>query len=354
MLALTPASRNILSCAQTWQQLAEQDIGLFRRMQVWDENGSGSLFFDSAAIGQPTLGYIVPQALLARAQQAVRTGLPGITVHTGATPRACIHRDNAVTVKLSDGQEFSTRLLVAADGAQSELRRLAGIEYPARDYRQSAVAAIIRTELAHGQVARQRFLTHGPLAFLPMAEPNQCGVVWSTAPGHAGELLALNDEAFGQTLAQAFQHTLGAVTEVGVRQGFPLQRAQARRYCAERIALVGDAAHCIHPLAGLGANLGLLDVAGLFQLVRSAAAKGRDPGGSALLRKYEGWRKGENYMVMMTLEGLKYLFENQTLPIPWLRNAGMELFDSSRILKNFTMSGATGLGGDLPDIARHG
>ena len=354
MLALTPASRNILSRAQTWQQLAQQDIGLFRQMQVWDENGSGKLFFDSAAIGQSTLGYIVPQARLAHAQQAARKELPDIVVCTGVAPTACAHNGNAVTVTLSDGQALSARLLVAADGAQSALRRLAGIEYPVRDYRQTAVAAIIQTELEHGQVARQRFLTHGPLAFLPMAEPHQCGVVWSTAPAHAGELLALDDAAFRQTLAEAFQHTLGAVTGVGVRQGFPLQRAQAQRYCAERVALVGDAAHCIHPLAGLGANLGLLDVASLFQLVRSAATKGRDPGGSALLHKYERWRKGENYMVMMTLEGLKYLFESQLLPIPWLRNAGMELFDSSRILKNFTMSRATGLDGDLPDIARHG
>ena len=162
----------------------------------------------------------------------------------------------------------------------------------------------------------------------------------------------MDEAAFQRALGEAFEHTLGAVTDVSVRQSFPLQRAQARRYCSDRIALVGDAAHCVHPLAGLGANLGLLDVAALFQIINTAGRKGRDPGGAALLRKYERWRKGENLMVMMTLEGLKYLFENQALPIPGLRNAGMELFNSFQALKNFTMRRATGLAGDLPDFVK--
>ena len=351
-LALTPASGEILTRVQAWQQLAEQDIGLFRQMHVWDENGSGSLFFDSAAIGLPALGHIVPQNLLVGALESVRAGVPGISVHTGAEPVGLSDAGKAIRVELSDGREVSAKLLVAADGTGSKVRQLAGIGYPVHRYRQTAVAGIVRTELNHGQVARQRFLSDGPLAFLPMADPNRCAVVWSTAPGHADELLAMDNTGFQQALEEAFEHTLGAVTDTGARQGFPLQRAQARRYCSERIALVGDAAHCVHPLAGLGANLGLLDVAGLYQVIRAAGEKRRDPGSSAVLRKYERWRKGENYMVMMTLEGLKYLFEAQALPIPELRNAGMELYNSLQGLKNFTMRRATGLAGDLPDLVK--
>ena len=351
-LAMTPASRKILARAQAWQQLAEQDIGLFRQIHVWDENGRASLCFDSAAIGLPALGHIVPQNLLVGALESVRTGLPGIAAHTGAEPVGLGNADKAIRVELSDGRKVSAKLLVAADGSRSKVRQLAAIGYPVHRYRQTAVAGIVQTEMSHGQVARQRFLTGGPLAFLPMANPNRCGVVWSTAPERADALLALDDAGFQQALEEAFEHTLGALTAVGARQSFPLQRAQARRYCSERIALVGDAAHCVHPLAGLGANLGLLDVAGLFQVIREASAKRRDPGSNAVLRKYERWRKGENHRVMMTLEGLKYLFENQAFFIPALRNAGMGLYDSLPALKNFTMRRATGLAGDLPDLVK--
>ena len=353
VLALTPASRNILSVVRAWQQLAEQP-GLFKHMQVWDENGAGSLHFDSADIGQSTLAYTVRQTILVRALEAVRAGLPGVTLCAGAEPVDLIDDHKAIRVTLSDGRELSTKLLVGADGTGSKIRQLAGIEYRVRQYRQTAVASIVRTEMSHGQVARQRFMTDGPLAFLPLAEPNCCGVVWSTAPGHAAELLAMDKAAFQQALAEAFEHSLGAVTDAGVRQSFPLQRAQARHYCRERIALVGDAAHCVHPLAGLGANLGLLDVASLFQVIREAGIKGRDPGSTAVLRKYERWRKGENFMVMMALESLKYLFENQTLPVPPLRNAGLGLYNSFQALKNFTMRRATGLDGDIPDFVKNG
>lgn len=353
VLALTLASRAILTRTLVWQRLQQRDIGLFRHMHVWDQNGSGSLFFDSADVGQPALGHIVPQNMLVDALESARTGLPGVSVHTGCEPAGLHNTGRAVHVELDNGRNLSARLLIAADGAGSKVRQLGGIRYPVHRYRQTAVAGIVRTEFEHGRVARQRFLTDGPLAFLPMADPNLCGVVWSTAPGHADELLAMDEAAFKRALGEAFEYTLGEVARVVVRQSFPLQRAQAQRYCSDRIVLLGDAAHCVHPLAGLGANLGLLDAAGLFQVIGAAVTKGRDPGARAVLRKYERWRKGENFMVMMALEGLKYLFENQTLPVPELRNAGMKLFNSFPPLKNFTMRRATGLAGDLPDLVKN-
>ena len=353
-LAVSLASRKILSALQIWQQLPQEETGLFKHMHVWDENGNGSVYFDSADIGQSTLGYIVRQSALVSALESVLAQHSDISVHSGAEPVSISDDDVAIKVRLSDGIEVSAKVLIAADGAGSRIRQLAGIDYPAHQYRQTAVAAIVTTAEDHGHTARQRFLTDGPLAFLPMADPHNCGVVWSTTPARAAQLLAVEKAEFQQELADAFEHTLGAVTDVGIRQSFPLQRAQARHYCSDRVVLVGDAAHCVHPLAGMGANLGLLDAACLSQVISEAVMKGRDPGDSAVLRKYERWRKGENFMVMMTLEGLKYLFENQALPVPTLRNAGMGLYNSAQALKNFTMRRATGLAGDLPDIASSG
>ena len=353
-LAVSLASRQILSAIKAWQQLPEEETGRFEHMYVWDENGAGSLHFDSADIGQPTLGYIVPQNVLVGAMESILAQHPGISVCAGAEPESLSGDEKAIRLRLNDGKEVSAKLLIAADGAGSRVRQLAGMDYALHRYGQSAVAAVVTTAEEHGHTARQRFLTDGPLAFLPMADPHRCGVVWSTTPARAEELLAVEQAEFQQVLADAFEHTLGAVTDVGIRQGFPLQRAQARHYCSERVVLVGDAAHCVHPLAGMGANLGLLDAASLFQVINEAGRKGRDPGSMAVLKRYERWRKGENYMVMMTLEGLKYLFENQALPIPPLRNAGMGLYDSFQALKNFTMRRATGLAGDLPDIANNG
>ena len=353
-LAVSLASRQILSAIKAWQQLPEEETGRFEHMHVWDENGAGSLHFDSADIGQPTLGYIVPQNVLVGAMESILAQHPGISVCAGAEPESLSGDEKAIRLRFNDGKEVSAKLLIAADGAGSRVRQLAGMDYALHRYGQSAVAAVVTTAEEHGHTARQRFLTDGPLAFLPMADPHRCGVVWSTTPARAEELLAVEQAEFQQVLADAFEHTLGAVTDVGIRQGFPLQRAQARHYCSERVVLVGDAAHCVHPLAGMGANLGLLDAASLFQVINEAGRKGRDPGRMAVLRRYERWRKGENYMVMMTLEGLKYLFENQALPIPPLRNAGMGLYDSFQALKNFTMRRATGLAGDLPDIANNG
>lgn len=354
VLALTPASRKILSAIQVWQRFPEKETGLFKHMHVWDENGNGSLYFDSADIGQPTLGYIVRQNVLVGALESALAQHPGVSVFTGAEPASLSGDDGAVRVRLSDGKEISAKLLIAADGTGSKIRQLSGMDYAVHQYRQTAVAAVVSTAEEHGYTARQRFLTNGPLAFLPMSDPRNCGVVWSTTPARAAELLAVEKAEFQHALAHAFEHTLGAVTDIGDRQSFPLQRAQARHYCSDRVVLVGDAAHCVHPLAGMGANLGLLDAACLFQVISEAGMKGRDPGSTAVLRKYERWRKGENFMVMMTLEGLKYLFENQALPVPPLRNAGMGLYDSFQALKNFTMRRATGLAGDLPSIATSG
>ena len=207
---------------------------------------------------------------------------------------------------------------------------------------------MVETALPHGAIARQRFLADGPLAFLPMAGSNQCGIVWSTTPDHAEALLAMEDNAFADAVAAAFGHELGVVTQVGRRGAFPLLRAQAARYVRERFALVGDAAHSLHPLAGQGANMGWLDAACLTEVLTGAG----DPGRWRALRRYERWRRSDNYMMQLALDGLHHLFRRDEWPIQRLRNMGLSITNHSGPVKNYLMRYAMGRVGDLPALAR--
>jgi 2-octaprenylphenol hydroxylase len=212
--------------------------------------------------------------------------------------------------------------------------------------------ATVRTAEPHGETARQRFLPEGPLAFLPLGESHTCSIVWSTGHAHAEALLALDDSEFRAELESAFGSALGAVSEVGPREGFPLRMRHAEHYVVERVALAGDAAHTIHPLAGQGVNLGLLDAAALAEVLLAAAAAGRDPGGLATLRRYERWRRGDNLLMIAAMEGFKRLFAGSLPPLAWARNLGLEITDRLPPLKSLFMRRALGLGGDLPRLAR--
>lgn len=351
-LTLTHATRRILEAADAWRQLPEERIGRFEHMEVWDEAGSGRVRFDCESVGERRLGYVVEQALLQAALDRITDVHPGVTLLRGRRVRELHDAGDGVTATLDDGRRLASLLVVAADGIHSPTRELAGIDYRFHDYRQQAVACVVRTELPHNRVARQRFLQTGPLAFLPLPGPNDCGIVWSTTPERARELLALEAADFNAELAVAFDYTLGGIEDSGPRSGFPLGRAQAESYSRGRVVLVGDAAHCIHPLAGQGANLGFLDAASLAEVMVAAREKRRDIGGAMVRRRYERWRRGENYLMMMVMEGFKLLFENRTAPVRLLRNQGMNVFDSIPALKTRVMRRAMGLDGDLPAIAR--
>jgi len=351
-LALTQASVRILQNLDLWRALPKARIGHFSAMRVWDEHGTGVVEFDSADLCEPSLGYIVEQSLIQAQLVKTLDALPGVELHKELAVVGLSRQADRLIVALDNGRRLSTRLLVAADGACSQLRELAGIAYEIHDYEQVAIASVVETTLPHEHIARQRFLRHGPLAFLPMAQAKQCGIVWSTSPRHAQHLLASEAQAFHLELQQAFDHTLGEILASTPRVAFPLRRAQAQRYCQSRLALIGDAAHSVHPLAGQGANLGLLDAASLFEVIQTARQKNKDIGALPVLRRYERWRKGENYFMMMVLEGFKYLFENQSRPWPQLRNAGMKTFNRLSPLKHQVMRRAMGLSGDLPKLAQ--
>ena len=351
-LALTLASRNVLHAAGVWERLPRDDIGLFQKMRVWDANGTGAIEFDSAELCLPTLGYVVEQALLDEALAGAirqRPRVPAVT--TGKVESLNIGVDRA-SLRLDDGRELAALLVVGADGFASGVRPLAGIDYPVHDYRQQALVCTVETGRPHERTAWQRFLPDGPLAFLPLSAPHRCAVVWSTAPEIAAELLRMEATAFDARLAEAFDHTLGEVTAISPRGAFPLRRAHAERYCRPRLVLAGDAAHCVHPLAGQGANLGLLDAASLAQVLLRARARGQDLGALEVLRRYERWRRGDNGAMLLALDTLQRLFGSRAGTLQWARNAGLDLVDASGPLKNLIMRLATGTLGDLPALAR--
>ncbi len=351
-LAITPASANILASINIWQRLPGNRIGKFSQMHVWDENSGGEIRFDSAGICEPVLGYIIEQGLLQQCLDEACTYLPDCTVVNGCSIAVISKHTDGTLLQLDNGDRIKAQLLVAADGADSPVRRLAGFDYAKHEYQQQAVTCVVSTSLPHANVARQRFLRSGPLAFLPMADPQRCGIIWSTGPIHASELLSMPEPDFCVRLQQAFEHRLGEITACGKRSGFVLFRAEAPVYVSERIVLAGDAAHSVHPLAGQGANMGLLDVAVLAEVIVEAKQKGRNIFSRQVLRRYERWRKGDNHRMLILLDTLKLLFETDNSLLTNMRGFGLNTVNSIPWIKSRIMQQAMGLEGDLPASAR--
>ncbi len=351
VVALTRASQRILAAVGAWEGIADWRVSPFREMRVWDAAGSGAIHFDAAAIGEPLLGWIVENRVIQHALLRRLEAFSNIDVLCPATlALASVHQE-AVHLQLEDGTGLSARLLVGADGAGSRVRHLAGIGTSGWGYDQRAVVATVRTESAHGETAWQRFLPTGPLAFLPLHD-GRCSIVWSTTPEQAEHLLGLEPDAFARELGEALDWRLGRVVEVGQRGAFPLRLQHARAYTRPRIALIGDAAHVVHPLAGQGVNLGLLDAACLAEVLTDATVAGTDPGSYRVVRRYERWRKGDNLPMMAVLDGFKRLFGSELAPVRLVRNLGLGLTDTLGPVKNLLARHAAGLAGDLPRLAR--
>lgn len=357
--AITPASKKLFDDIGIWQCIVERRACNYGSMHVWDADGTGSLTFSAEDINQPELGSIVENSVILAAlyerlgkiqnlQLLAPCSIEGLSRHQFGD-------DTVIQIETAAGDSLTTKLLVAADGGNSKVRQLANFDTSEWDYNHQALVTTVRTELAHQETALQRFMPTGPLAFLPLIEgsglaegrvpggSHYCSIVWSSVPEKTEELMALSDDQFKQQLAIAIEHRLGHIEWSDRRYTFPLRQRHARSYIQDNIVLVGDAAHTIHPLAGQGVNLGLLDVKALAgELLRGMNA-GRNPADLTVLQRYQRKRIGHNLGMMWLMEGFKHLFAEQALPVRWLRNVGMTSVDNLSSVKNHLARRAMGL-----------
>jgi len=348
--AITRASQQIFTALGAWPGMAARRISPFREMQVWDAGGEGRIHFDAAELGEDALGHIIENAVV---QQALWESLlgGGVELLCPASVSALQRDENGICCHLQDGRALRTRLLVGADGAQSRVRHFARVQARGWPYDQQALVATVVTERSHRETAWQRFLPNGPLAFLPLHD-GRSSIVWSTTPQQARQLLAEDEESFCDQLELAFAATLGRIESCGERAAFPLRLQYVDSYVQPGLALIGDAAHTVHPLAGQGVNLGILDAASLAEVLLEARAQGKDIAALKVLRRYERWRKGHNLMMMATMDGFKRLFGATWEPLRWIRNAGLNLTNALPPVKQLIMNQAMGRSGDLPALAR--
>ena len=349
--AITCASQQIFTSLGAWEAMCRQRVSPYRDMRVWDATGSGEIHFDSADLGEPLLGHIIENRVIQFALYEKLVEYDNVTFIAPVSVTSMEIVPDRASVTLDDGRVLNAALLVAADGSRSKLRELAGIETQGWSYHQHGVVAHITTSKSHQETAWQRFMPDGPLAFLPLSDGSS-SIVWSTTPEHADALLQLDDAAFLDALQTAFGDRLGRMLSCGPRAAFPLRMQHAKQYTQQRLALLGDAAHTIHPLAGQGVNLGLADAATLAEVIADVRAAGSDIGALKNLRRYERWRKGDNLAMMSTMDAFKRLFGSKMPMLKWLRNTGLSLTNRTTPVKNMIMRQAMGLEGELSRLAR--
>lgn len=352
--ALSMASQRIFERLGVWDAMCARRVSPYTDMDVWDGSGTGSVHFSAANVHAQVLGHIVENTVV---QDALLEALQQRDVQLlgGARVEQMRHSGNDRLLSLADGSQVRTPLVIAADGANSAIRRLAGSATREWDYLHHAIVTSVKTELSHRATAWQRFGDDGPLAFLPLqgnTGEHWCSIVWSTTPEEARRLMALDTEAFCAALGTRFEHRLGQVLHADSRLCIPLRQRHARRYVEPGLALIGDAAHTIHPLAGQGVNLGLLDAAVLAEELLRARQRGEHLADERVLSRYERRRMPHNLALMAAMEGFERLFQANPLPVRWLRNTGLSLVQGLPDAKAAFVRHALGLGGDLPALAK--
>ena len=349
--AITRASQNIFMHLHAWQGMMARRVTPYREMRVWDAGGFAQIHFDAADIGEPDLGYIVENSVIQRTLWDQLEHLDSVQVICPAEVEELLLSEEQPEITLSNGSKVKSALVVAADGANSRSRGLAGISTRGWMYDQTAVVATVRAEHGHQETAWQRFMPGGPLALLP-TDQDLFSIVWSVPPEQADQLLALPEQEFSDVLTEASESRLGRLTLLGERGAFPLRLQHAETYLAPGLVLVGDAAHVIHPLAGQGVNLGLLDAAQLVDVLTEARGKNRPLGSHATLRRYERVRMTENIAMQAAMDGFKRLFSNEIPPLRIARNLVLGVVNKIYPIKKLLIRQALGEKSELPALAR--
>lgn len=350
--AVSRASENLLEHIGAWRQIVESRAAPFRRMAVWEQDDGAETLFDSAELAESHLGYIVENALIQTAALAAFEAAGG-EVFCPVSVLKFVRRGSMTHVHLSDHTVLRTRLLVAADGARSALRAAAGIAAPSHAYAQHALVATVTTELPQQDITWQRFQPSGPEAMLPLTG-NRASLVWYHTPEQIARLRELDADALCAEFQAVFPARLGRLHAVLEHGSFPLFKSHAASYVQPGFALIGDAAHSVHPLAGQGVNLGFMDAAALVEVVCDAHSARRDIGSERVLRRYERWRRSENAVMAEVLHGFQRGFGSTSPMAVAARRMVLQAGARVQPARVRACRHAMGLAGELPRLARPG
>lgn len=354
--AISHASMQMFKAVGAWDEMQDTRVCPYKRMLVWDQSSTARTRFESSDIGYQQLGFIVENSLIQFSLWQQLRQLDNVCIRSPASITDLELRDDNAIVRLNNGEPLHASLVVGADGSHSFARNLAGIKVNGESYEQHALVATVVTEMDQQDITWQRFTDTGPQAFLPL-QGNRASMVWYHTESRITELKALPEEQFIRAVESEFPKALGRIESVVQLGSFPLSWSHARQYIKPRFALVGDAAHAVHPLAGQGVNLGMLDAATLVQCVMDGLNQGRAPGDLRVLRRYERWRKPANELMIRVLDGIQQAFQPhdkssvQAGVLKAARTAALKVADSVGPINKTCIRSAMGLSGDLPELA---
>ena len=347
--ALSFATKKLFKQLGIWEAIEAQRFCHYENMHVWDSNGTGSISFSATDLDQAELGTIVENSVISTALCLDILEQKNLHLYTPMQIETLSKCEGGTELTAKNGVKIRAKLVIAADGANSKIRELSKFITREWEYNHHAIVTTVRTELPHQRTALQRFIETGPLAFLPLAQESNnegggyCSIVWSAIPQRAEQLMLMDDKNFCNELKLCIEGRLGDIKWCDKRYSFPLRQRHATSYVKDNIVLVGDAAHSIHPLAGQGVNLGFLDVEVLAKELLHGHAVARHVADPAVLGRYQRKRIGHNLGMMWLMEGFKYIFAEQSLPVRWLRNTGMNGIDEVSLVKNYFVRRAMGL-----------